>query len=64
MHIDIYDINGNKIRTLINKFSVAGDYTLTWNGLDEALHSVSGGIYIYKLQVDNFVQTKKMVLLK
>jgi hypothetical protein len=62
--IDIFNVRGQKIRTLGNKVFKAGVHKLTWNGEDESNKHVSSGIYFYKLQTDEFSQTCKMLLLK
>lgn len=62
--LDIYDILGRKIRTLVNEVQNPNTYTLVWDGLDEHGSLVSGGIYFYRLQAGTSVETRKMVLLK
>jgi len=42
----------------------AGSYTVDWDGYSDGGSSVSSGIYFYRLQAENFVDTKKMVLMK
>ncbi len=56
---------GQKVRTLINSKQAAGSHTVQWDGRDDASRVVSGGIYFYKLTVnDTFTSMKKMILLK
>ncbi|HMQ70723.1 MAG TPA: T9SS type A sorting domain-containing protein [Ignavibacteria bacterium] len=55
----IYDALGNEITTLINEIKREGSYTVKWNG-----ENYTSGIYLYKLKVDNFQETKKMLLIK
>ena len=55
----IYDLRGREIAKLIDKELNAGYHAATWNA-----SSVSSGIYFYSLHSGNFVQTKKMMLLK
>ena len=62
--LDIYDILGRKIRTLINEVQNPNTYTLVWDGLDDHGSLVSGGVYFYRLQAGTSVETRKMVLLK
>lgn len=62
--IVIFDLMGHEVITLINDFKSLGQHTATWNGKDNLGQSVSGGIYFYKLQAGDFIQTRKMVLLK
>lgn len=55
----IYDILGRAISTLINEQLRPGSYEVEWNGSNYA-----SGIYFYKLITGNFIETKKMVVLK
>ena len=59
VELKVYDILGNEIETLINEEKPAGTYELTW--LAENLPS---GVYFYQLKAGNFIETKKMVLMK
>ncbi len=63
--IVIYNLKGQKIKTLINNKCEKGITELIWNGNDTNHKSVSSGIYFYQLKVDDKVQkSKKMMLLK
>lgn len=57
--IRIYDIIGKEISTLVNQELEAGYYEINFNGTN-----LSSGIYFYKIQADDYTQTKKMILLK
>ncbi len=57
--LKIYDVIGKEVMSLVNQQQVAGSYRVTFN----ASH-LSSGVYFYKLQSENFVATKKMVLVK
>jgi hypothetical protein len=57
--LKVYDVLGNEIKTLVYKEKPAGAYELTWYA--EGLPS---GVYYYRLQAGDFVETKKMVLMK
>lgn len=57
--LSIYDINGKKVATLVNGSKPAGYYSVKWDA-----SNVSSGIYFYQLQAGNFVDIKKMVLMK
>jgi hypothetical protein len=61
----VYDILGNEIATLVNGFQNAGSHTITFNPmlLTNGKHLTSG-IYFYRLKAGNYLQTKKMILLK
>ncbi len=57
--IKVYDVLGNEISTLLNEEKHTGTYELTWNA-----EQLPSGVYFYRLQAGDFVQTRKMVLLK
>lgn len=62
--LSIYDIGGREVQRLYDGFRSSGRYKATWNGLDSNRNEVASGVYLYRLVSGNFVQTKKMVLLK
>lgn len=62
--LKVYNIIGQEIVTLVHKNQHAGNYTLTWNGLDRHNRIVPAGVYIYQIVAGDFVQSKKMILLK
>ena len=64
LRVDIYNIKGQKIKTLINEPKQSGTHTITWDGSDENGKSAGSGIYFYQLTTNNFSQAKKMVLMK
>jgi len=57
--IKIYDVLGREVKTLVNEFKQAGTYEIQFNA-----SSLASGIYLYRIESGNFVQTKKMILLK
>jgi hypothetical protein len=64
VRITIYTILGQEIRTLFNGQMQAGEKTLQWDGRDQYRQGLASGIYTYRMVVDNFIETKKMMLLK
>ena len=62
--INIYDVMGHKIKSLINNNQEAGYRLITWNATNDLGQPVSAGMYIYTIQAGEFRQTRKMVLLK
>ena len=62
--ISIYDITGRKVRTLVNEVQSAGYRTVMWNATNEIGRPVSAGMYIYSIQAGDFIQNRKMVLMK
>lgn len=57
--IKVYDINGKLIGVLLNEYKNAGSYSVSFNG-----SNLSSGIYFYTLSSTDFIQTKKMILIK
>ena len=57
--IEIYDILGNKISTLVNKEQTAGAYSINFNATN-----LSSGIYFYTLRSNSYTKTRKMILMK
>jgi hypothetical protein len=65
VRIDVYNVAGELVKTLLDETRAAGSYTdVRWDGTNGANQPVSSGVYFYKLVTNNFSQTKKMVLLK
>ncbi len=63
--LNVYDVSGKLVRTLLNEDRPAGEqHRVTWDGRNDAGQSVSSGVYFYRLNANDFTQTKKMVLLK
>ena len=57
--LNVFDILGNKVAQMVNKYQSAGSYRIEVNA-----SYLSSGIYFYKLEVGNYADTKKMILLK
>ena len=62
--INIYNIKGQKVKTLVNETFESGNHTVIWKGTNDNGKSVSSGIYFYKMKTDNHEETKKMILMK
>ena len=62
--LEIYNIQGEKIKTLVNERKSAGVYQVVWDGHDQHGKSVPSGLYFYRLQAGSFIQNKKMILIK
>jgi len=62
--LKIYNIREQLVRTLVNEPKEAGTYEVNWDGRDENGNEAASGVYLYRLQADDFNQTKKMVLMK
>jgi uncharacterized protein (TIGR02145 family) len=62
--LEIFNILGQKIRTLENQIKPAGSYKIEWNGTDDAGKTVTSGIYTYRFTAGDVVQIKQMSLIK
>ena len=62
--ITIYDMLGRQVKTLINQTQNSGYRSVIWNATNDYGKPVSAGVYLYQIRAGNFIQTKKMVLLK
>lgn len=60
----IYNLRGDKVRTLYQGISTPGDYQILWDGLDVHNQAVSSGIYFCQLKSKNSIITRKMLYLK
>jgi cytoskeletal protein CcmA (bactofilin family) len=60
----IYNVQGQKVRTLVSEEQKAGFYSLQWDGKNDAGVLVSSGFYIYRIQAGTFNATQKMLLMK
>ncbi|MBN2460401.1 MAG: T9SS type A sorting domain-containing protein [Candidatus Cloacimonetes bacterium] len=60
----IYNLKGQKIKTLVDQVLSAGEYSTGWDGRDEKGCHVSSGIYLYRLKTGNYAQVRKMILLR
>jgi hypothetical protein len=64
INIDIIDIRGQIIKTIVQSSHQPGNYEIIWDGTNHYEISVPSGIYFYKMDADEFVSVKKLVLLK
>jgi len=64
VRLEIHDVRGRSIRTLVDDFRPAGEYQIVWNGRDDNGQSVASGTYYLRLLADGQVRTQKMALLK
>lgn len=62
--LNIYNILGQKIKTLVNSEQKSGNHKIVWNGKDNNNRKVSSGIYFYRLENEGKSLTKKMLILK
>ena len=60
VQLKVYDVLGNEILTLLNEELQAGEYEVEFS----AINGYASGVYLYKLEAGNFIETKKMILLR
>ena len=61
---DIYDVKGVLVRMLFSEFKVKGSHTISWDGRDYKGNNASSGIYYFRVKVDTYVESKKMLLIR
>ena len=64
VNFTIYDIRGNVIKKLINKNISSGQKSIQWDATNDKGQLVSAGMYLCKIQTDDFIDTKKVILIK
>ena len=64
VNISIFNIRGQRIKTLINEKKNAGSHTIYWNGKDDYGFNVTSGIYFYRMQTPGKDQVKRAILMK
>ena len=62
--IQIYNLRGQKIRTLLENNMDVGVHSVVWDGTDDSGRTVGSGVYFYQMQTTDFTDTKRMLLLK
>lgn len=64
VEVVVFNLLGERIRTLVNQRQTAGQHHLHWDGRNEFGMPVPSGVYLYRLRAGEFVQTRKMVLMQ
>ena len=62
--LEIYNVMGQRVRTLVDGSHEPGRYQITWNATNDFGQGLSSGMYIYRIQAGDFVSVKKLVLMK
>ena len=60
----IFNVNGQEVRTLLRAEMPAGEYAVTWDGLDNAGLPAASGTYLYRLETKHSTTSRKMVLVR
>ncbi len=64
VRLTIFDLEGRRVRQLVDSVQRAGGHRFDWNGRDEAGRRVTAGVYFYRLETDTYTTTRRVVLLK
>lgn len=64
VELTIYNVEGQKVKTLVSEFQTAGQKSIVWNGLDDSRTAVSSGLYFFQLRAGVFQETKKVILIR
>jgi cytoskeletal protein CcmA (bactofilin family) len=64
VQLSVYNLQGQEVRTLVSGQMNPGRHAITWNGRDNAGKVVPSGVYLYKLRVNGFEETRKMTFMK
>ncbi|MBN1349030.1 hypothetical protein JXJ21_06465 [candidate division KSB1 bacterium] len=62
--LEVYNVKGEKVATLVNGFSKAGKFRILWNGRDDYGQIIASGIYLYRLRAQSYTELKRMLLLR
>lgn len=62
--IEIFNVNGEKVNTLVNETCNSGNYQATWNGTDNSGKALPGGVYLYRMTTPDATFTRRCVLLR
>ncbi len=64
VELSIYDMTGQKVRTLVHATQEAGPYSVRWDGLGDSGQAVASGTYIYTISLGDFSESRTLTLLK
>jgi len=62
--IDVFDLNGKKVTSLVSEHQTAGTYSVKWNATDQKGNSVPTGSYFYKIKAGDYETQKRMLYIK
>jgi hypothetical protein len=62
--LEIYDVQGQMVKQLVNGFCTAGQHQVEWDATDSFGNAVPAGLYFYRVSSEEFVKTKRMILMK
>lgn len=64
VRLDVFNVKGQHVSTLLDAEQAGGEHELVWNGIDDSGSSLGSGIYLLRMQAGDFSSTRKMMLIK
>ncbi|MEW5701765.1 MAG: T9SS type A sorting domain-containing protein [Candidatus Zixiibacteriota bacterium] len=64
VRLEVFNVLGRKVRTLLNEFRPLGVYAVDWDGTDDRGKPLSTGVYFYRIQTEDYTNTRSMLILK
>jgi len=64
VELAVYNIRGQRVRTLLNEYRAAGKHEVVWQGRDDTGRPVASGVYFLRMKAPGYSSTSKMLLLK
>lgn len=64
VQLEVFNIKGQKVKTLVNEYRTPGEYYVTWDGKNDASEAMNSGVYFYRIKSENYSSAKKMILMK
>jgi len=64
VNLDIYNLKGQKVRSLVSAVADPGHYRIVFNGKDDNGQALSSGIYLYRLKAGEYISSRKMMLME
>jgi hypothetical protein len=62
--LDIFNIRGQSVKTLVDAMLIQGKHFVEWDGVDNTGNHVGSGLYLYRLETESHIETRRMILLK
>ncbi|MDO9695035.1 MAG: FlgD immunoglobulin-like domain containing protein [Candidatus Latescibacteria bacterium] len=64
VQLEVFDLEGRRVRTLVDGWFTAGPHTAEWDGLDGEGGGVGSGVYLFQLRGDGYVETRQVTLIR
>ncbi len=64
VQLSVFNLMGQKVATLVDGYRSVGSYSVVWDGKDDKGKNVASGVYLYRMETDGFVRTRKLILMR